>query len=74
MAGDFDRIVRQAADYLRLRRAINKASYALNPNQGERPDMVAALTWLRTAYDEHDANYLTPERAEELAPGLPEPF
>jgi hypothetical protein len=47
-----------------MRRAIHEASYALNPNQGERPDPVRASMWLRTTFGEGHPNYVDPESLE----------
>lgn len=42
------------------RRAIENASYALNPNQGERPDPTIAAMWLRTTFPKDHPSYIDP--------------
>lgn len=48
--------------YDALFRAINEACYALDPNQGERPDPSRAYQWLRTTFPSDHPNYVNPER------------
>lgn len=43
-----------------LSRAIKNVSYALDPNQGERPDPVVAYLWLRTTFPPDHPNYVGP--------------
>jgi hypothetical protein len=43
-----------------LERAVENASYALNPNQGERPDPTVASMWLRTTFPDDHPNYINP--------------
>jgi hypothetical protein len=43
-----------------LERAVENASYALSPNQGEPPSGVEAAQWLRTAFRPDHPNYVDP--------------
>jgi hypothetical protein len=43
-----------------LERAIMNACYALDPNQGERPNPVTAYQWLRTTFPTDHPNYVDP--------------
>ena len=54
------------AELARVREAINHACYALDPNQGERPDPVRAYQWLRTTFPASHPNYVS---ADALARG-----
>jgi hypothetical protein len=45
-------------DAEQLREAVERASYALDPNQGERPDPVRAALWLRTTLPPEHPNYV----------------
>lgn len=45
----------------RLERAISEAAYALDPNQGEKPNPSRAYQWLRTTFPPSHPNYVDPE-------------
>lgn len=49
-----------------LREAISKASYALNPNQGEERDSVTAHLWLRSTFASDHPNYIDRATLEEV--------
>ena len=52
------------------RKAIENASYYLQPNQGESVNVGAASCWLSTAYPHDHPNYLSPEQV--VAFGFPD--
>lgn len=62
-----------------LREAISKASYALDPNQGESPDRVLAYQWLRTTFPSDHPNFVdrdtlsNPARRPSIYEGTPKP-
>ena len=53
-----DKLEAAEARLVEAEKAIDAALYALNPNQGERPDPVTAAQWLRTTLPAAHSNHV----------------